>query len=73
LFHPIRVAITAAESGPELDLAVPAIDRGAALAADAGLTAVLSCAERLRRVAERLGQHPNQNPGTAEPRNPGTH
>jgi hypothetical protein len=54
LFHPIRVALTAAESGPELDLAVPAIDRGAALAADAGLAAVLSCAERLRQVAERV-------------------
>ena len=35
LFHPIRVALTAAESGPELDLAVPAIDRGAALGAGA--------------------------------------
>ena len=32
LFHPIRVALTAAESGPELDLVVPAIDRGATLA-----------------------------------------
>jgi glutamyl/glutaminyl-tRNA synthetase len=68
LFHPIRVALTAAESGPELDLAVPAIDRGAALPADSGLAAVLSCAERVRRVAEHLAQ----NPGTSEPRNPGT-
>ena len=33
LFHPIRVALTAADSGPELDLAVPAIDRGAGAAA----------------------------------------
>ncbi len=31
LFHPIRVALTGSDGGPELDLAVPAIDRGAAL------------------------------------------
>ena len=31
LFHPIRVALTGEAGGPELDLAVPAIDRGAAL------------------------------------------
>ena len=31
LFHPIRAALTGEEGGPELDLAVPAIDRGAAL------------------------------------------
>ena len=31
LFHPIRVALTGEGGGPELDLAVPAIDRGAAL------------------------------------------
>ncbi len=36
LFHPIRLALTAAESGPELDLAVPAIDRGAALGSTDG-------------------------------------
>ena len=30
LFHPIRVALTGEGGGPELDLAVPAIDRGAA-------------------------------------------
>jgi nondiscriminating glutamyl-tRNA synthetase len=41
LFHPIRVALTGWESGPELDLAVPAIDRVAAL-----MPGVLSCAER---------------------------
>lgn len=52
LFHPIRVALTAAESGPELDLAVPAIDRGARLGPAAGLAPVLSCAVRARRVAD---------------------
>ena len=30
LFHPIRVALTGEGGGPELDLAVPAIERGAA-------------------------------------------
>ncbi len=52
LFHPLRVALTGAESGPELDLAVPAIDRGAALDAGAGVAAVWSCAARARAVAE---------------------
>ena len=33
LFHPIRVALTGRAEGPELDLAVPAIDRGAELPA----------------------------------------
>ncbi len=46
LFHPIRVALTAADSGPELDLAVPAIDRGAGLGASSGVRPVLSCAAR---------------------------
>jgi glutamyl-tRNA synthetase/nondiscriminating glutamyl-tRNA synthetase len=54
LFHPVRLALTAAESGPELDLAVPAIDRGAALAPGSGLARVPSCAERLARVAALL-------------------
>ena len=29
LFHPIRIALTAAADGPELDLLVPAMERGA--------------------------------------------
>jgi nondiscriminating glutamyl-tRNA synthetase len=45
LFHPIRVAITGWESGPELDLAIPAIDRVAGL-----LPGVPGCAERARLV-----------------------
>ena len=36
LFHPIRVALTGEGGGPELDLAVPAIDRGAQLLAGRG-------------------------------------
>ena len=52
LFHPVRVALTAAESGPELDLAVPAIDRGAGLPPDAGVKPIVSCHERARRALE---------------------
>lgn len=54
LFHPIRVALTGEESGPELDLAVPAIDRGAALPTTAGVPSIPSCAERARAVAEKV-------------------
>ncbi len=51
LFHPLRVALTGLESGPELDLAVPAIDRAAALPDGAGVSRVASCAARARAVA----------------------
>ena len=54
LFHPIRVALTAADSGPELDLAVPAIDRGAAIPADCGLKAIVSCARRAADVSRLM-------------------
>ena len=46
LFHPIRVALTGAAEGPELDLLVPAIDRGAALPSGSGLPNVTGCRER---------------------------
>ncbi len=46
LFHPIRVALTGHESGPELDLAIPAIDVVAGL-----LDGVPSCAVRVRLLA----------------------
>jgi glutamyl-tRNA synthetase len=55
LFHPLRVALTSEASGPELDLAVPAIDRGAALGRDAGIARVASCLERVRAVAGMTG------------------
>jgi len=55
LFHPIRAALTGAEAGPELDLAIPAIDRGARLDPSAGVAPVVSCAVRARRVADRAG------------------
>ncbi|MEO8483678.1 MAG: glutamate--tRNA ligase [Acidobacteriota bacterium] len=50
LFHPLRVALTGLESGPELDLAVPAIDRAAALPDGSGVSRVASCAARARAV-----------------------
>ena len=55
LFHPIRVALTAADSGPELDLLVPAIDRGAALPGDSGVAPIQSCRERVRAVLGEVG------------------
>jgi glutamyl-tRNA synthetase/nondiscriminating glutamyl-tRNA synthetase len=54
LFHPIRVALTASDSGPELDLAVPAIDRGATLGAAAGVAVVPSCLDRVSAIARQL-------------------
>jgi glutamyl-tRNA synthetase/nondiscriminating glutamyl-tRNA synthetase len=55
LFHPIRVILTGADSGPELDLAVPAIERGSRLGPNAGVAPILSCQARAERVAELLG------------------
>jgi nondiscriminating glutamyl-tRNA synthetase len=46
LFHPIRVALTCRREGPELDLAIPAIDSGALLPPTAGLPKILGCRER---------------------------
>jgi nondiscriminating glutamyl-tRNA synthetase len=45
LFHPIRVALTGWDSGPELDLAVPAIDHVASL-----IAGVPTCVQRLERM-----------------------
>jgi nondiscriminating glutamyl-tRNA synthetase len=56
LFHPIRVALTGAAGGPELDQAVPAIDRGAELPASAGLSPILGCRERAAAFAAVLRQ-----------------
>jgi glutamyl/glutaminyl-tRNA synthetase len=46
LFHPIRIALTGRSEGPELDLAVPAIDRGAQLSKSAGLPPILANRDR---------------------------
>ena len=51
LYHPIRVALTGAEKGPELDRLVPIIEEGAGLPLP---SKVLSCLERAERVAARL-------------------
>jgi len=54
LFHPIRVVLTGRAEGPELDLAVPAIDRGAELPTDAGVPPILGNRERADQFARAL-------------------
>jgi nondiscriminating glutamyl-tRNA synthetase len=54
LFHPIRVALTGRAEGPELDLAIPAIDAGADLPASAGLPEIPGCRERAAACANAL-------------------
>ncbi|MCC7185005.1 MAG: glutamate--tRNA ligase, partial [Acidobacteria bacterium] len=49
LFHPIRVALTGMDSGPELDLAIPAID------IVAGLLGTQTCLQRCLLVNEAMG------------------
>jgi glutamyl-tRNA synthetase len=54
LFHPIRLALTGRAEGPELDLIVPAIDRGAELASTAGIPTIRGCRERAAAFARAL-------------------
>jgi glutamyl-tRNA synthetase/nondiscriminating glutamyl-tRNA synthetase len=54
LFHPIRVALTGRADGPELDLLLPAIDRGADLPPDAGMPRITGCRERAAAFAQEL-------------------
>jgi nondiscriminating glutamyl-tRNA synthetase len=54
LFHPIRIVLTGRAEGPELDLAVPAIDRGAELPASAGIPAIAGNRERAIAFAAEL-------------------
>jgi hypothetical protein len=54
LFHPIRVALTGADEGPELDLIVPAIDRAVELGSESGLAKVIGCRERASAIAALL-------------------
>lgn len=54
LFHPLRVALTARSDGPELDLIVPAIDRGAELPVTAGLPVIHGCRERVSRFRQAM-------------------
>ncbi len=55
LFHPIRVALTGLAEGPELDLLVPAIDRGAELPASAGIPPIPGNRERAVAFVRLLG------------------
>jgi glutamyl/glutaminyl-tRNA synthetase len=55
LFHPIRVALTGSDGGPELDLAVPAIDRGGALTPGASVRKIIGCQERAQLFAKAIG------------------
>ena len=54
LFHPIRIVLTGRAEGPELDLAVPAIDLGADLPESAGIPKVLGNRERAAAFARAL-------------------
>ncbi len=54
LFHPIRVVLTGRAEGPELDLAVPAIDRGAELPPSSGISGILGNRERAGAFARAL-------------------
>jgi len=54
LFHPIRVALTGEGGGPELDLAVPAIDRGASLPVSAGVAPIIGNRERAEAFARAI-------------------
>jgi len=56
LFHPIRVAFTGEDAGPELDVAVPAIERGAALQPGAGLAPILGCRDRAIAFAAEIAR-----------------
>ena len=55
LFHPIRVILTGAHEGPELDLILPAIDRAVDVP---GLALVIGCRERAAAVAAALPPTP---------------
>src|SRR4051812_22016716 len=54
LFHPIRVVLTGRAEGPELDLAVPAIDLGAELPESAGIPKIIGNRERAGAFARAL-------------------
>jgi nondiscriminating glutamyl-tRNA synthetase len=58
LFHPMRVALTGRTEGPELDLALPAIDSGADLPREAGIPPIIGNRERARQFVDALDQSP---------------
>jgi len=55
LFHPIRLVLTGETEGMELDTAVPAIERGAALASG-GMSPIAGARERAAEFARLLLQ-----------------
>jgi glutamyl-tRNA synthetase len=56
LFHPIRIALTGAGDGPELDLLVPAMERGAELDRAAGIAPILGARERAEQFVRALDE-----------------
>ncbi len=56
LFHPIRIALTGAADGPELDLLVPAMERGAELPESTGIAPIIGARERAQQFAHALDQ-----------------
>jgi nondiscriminating glutamyl-tRNA synthetase len=54
LFHPIRIALTGAADGPELDLLVPAMERGADLDSSAGIAGIVGARERAQEFDAHL-------------------
>ncbi|HXE80581.1 MAG TPA: glutamate--tRNA ligase [Vicinamibacterales bacterium] len=54
LLHPVRVALMGEPQGPELDLAIPAIDRGAELPPGSGIRSITGCRERAAAFARAL-------------------
>ena len=56
LFHPIRIALTKTESGPELDKLVPLFEEGSKLPL---LKKVKNCRERASEFADTLHVEPN--------------
>jgi len=54
LFHPIRLALTGAAEGLELDISVPAVEHGALLQSS-GMTRIASARERAVEFARLLG------------------
>jgi glutamyl-tRNA synthetase/nondiscriminating glutamyl-tRNA synthetase len=58
LFHPIRIVQTGRPDGPELDLAVPAIDRGAELLPGSGMPPIVGCRERAASFVRALERSP---------------
>ena len=56
LFHPIRIALTGAADGPELDLLVPAMERGAQLDSTHGIAPIAGAHERADQFARALNR-----------------